>query len=220
LNNTVRERVIRRGKLKGFCNVSGHATEFIVSSDNLRETLVSRASSSINRTRQLICTLSMAIFGNPHATLAAIAAHINQNHLKVYIAEANSVLSDFLKRKLNPDLFVCSEYFGPPHQSGEIVHGILHEDLQALSFEDETFDVVVTAEVLEHVPDALAAERELMRILKPWGMNSRATDSGPSRWVFSAAIVGRTRSERRKKQAAPLIPLKCLESLRARQISR
>ena len=170
LDHAVREGTVRRGRVKGVCNVSGRATEFVVTSDNLRETLVSTVSSSINRHRQLICSLSMAVFGHPHASLAVIAAHINENRWKVYIAEANSVLSDFLKRKLKPKLFVCSEYFGPAHQSGEIVNGILHEDLLCTSFADDTFDLVISAEVLEHVPDALAAEKELMRILKPGGI--------------------------------------------------
>jgi SAM-dependent methyltransferase/glycosyltransferase involved in cell wall biosynthesis len=169
-DNTVKQQALQKGKVKGVCNVSGRSTEFVVSSDNLRESLVSTVSSSINRHRQLICTLSTAIFGHPRASLAAIAAHINQNRWKVYIAEANSVLSDFLKRNLKRDLFVCSEYFGPTYQSGQIVNGILHEDLQHTSFEDEAFNIIITSEVLEHVPDAPAAEKELMRILKPGGI--------------------------------------------------
>jgi len=79
-------------------------------------------------------------------------------------------LSNFLKRKLKSDLLVTSEYFGPEHKSGETVNGVLHEDLQCTSFEDETFDIIITTEVLEHVPDAIKAERELMRILKPGGV--------------------------------------------------
>ncbi len=170
LDNTVRQQAVRRGRIKGFCNISGRSTEFVVSSDNLRESLVSTISSSINRHRQLICTLSTTIFGHPNASLASIAAHINQKKWKVYIAEANSVLADFLKRNLNRDLFVCSEYFGPDHISGEVINGVLHEDLQRTSFDDETFDIIITSEVMEHVPDAPAAERELMRILKPGGI--------------------------------------------------
>jgi SAM-dependent methyltransferase len=170
MNHRVKEKALRDGKLKGVCNFSGRATKFVVSSDNLRETLVSRASLSINRQRQLICLLSMGTFGHPRASLAAIAAHINQNQLKLYIAEANTVLSDFLKRRLKRGLFICSEYFGLSYRSGELVKGILHEDLQATSFGDETFDIILTCEVLEHVPDAVIAERELMRILKPGGI--------------------------------------------------
>jgi len=170
LDNVVKQQAVRQGRAKGFCNISGRATEFVVSSGNLRESLVSTVSSSINRHRQLICALSMAIFGDPRTSLAAIAAYINQKRWKVYIAEANSVLSDFLKRNLKPELFVCSEYFGSDHQSGQMVNGILHEDLQRTSFADETFDIIITSEVLEHVPDALAAEKELMRILKSNGI--------------------------------------------------
>jgi SAM-dependent methyltransferase len=95
---------------------------------------------------------------------------MNENHLKVYVAESNSVLSNFLRGKLKQDLLVCSEYFGPEYKSGQIVNGVLHEDLHCTSFADETFDIIITTEVLEHVPDALRAEKELTRILKPGGL--------------------------------------------------
>jgi SAM-dependent methyltransferase len=170
LDKAVSQRALKQGRIQGFCNISGRSTEFLVSSDNLREGLLATVSSSINRQRQLICALSTAIFGQPTASLAAIAAYINQSKWKVYMAEANSVLSDFLKRHLNRDLLVCSEYFGPAYKPGQIVNGILNEDLQRTSFGDETFDLIITSEVLEHVPDAPLAEKELMRILKPGGI--------------------------------------------------
>jgi SAM-dependent methyltransferase len=170
LDTMVREKVLREGRVKGFCNVWGRSTEFVVSSDNLRESIVSTVSSSINRHRQLICALSMAIFGHPQASLPALAEHINQSKWKVYIAEGNSVLSNFLMRNLNRNLFVCSEYFGPAYQSGEGVNGVLHEDLLHTSFPDEAFNLIITSEVLEHVSDAPTAERELARILKPGGI--------------------------------------------------
>jgi SAM-dependent methyltransferase len=88
----------------------------------------------------------------------------------VYIAETNSVIADFLGQNLKSNLFACSEYFGPSHASGEVVNGVLHQDLQRTSFEDASFDVVITSEVFEHIPDAIAAEAEVMRILKPGGI--------------------------------------------------
>jgi SAM-dependent methyltransferase len=43
------------------------------------------------------------------------------------------------------------------------------EDLQKLTYNDETFDLLTNSEVLEHVPDDLAAFREIHRVLKPGG---------------------------------------------------
>jgi ubiquinone/menaquinone biosynthesis C-methylase UbiE len=179
-NSAVQDRALRQGQLKGFCNISGRATEFLAESDNFRESLVSPVSYSINRHRQLICALSMALFGHPRETLAAMAAHINQNRLKLYIAETNSALSDFLERRLKSKLFVSSEYFGPAYRSGEMVKGVRHEDLQHTSFADDTFDIIITSEVLEHVPDAQAAEKELMRILKPGGVHCFTVPFAPA----------------------------------------
>jgi SAM-dependent methyltransferase len=41
------------------------------------------------------------------------------------------------------------------------------EDLCALSYADASFDLVVTSDTLEHVPDVDAALREILRVLKP-----------------------------------------------------
>ncbi len=47
--------------------------------------------------------------------------------------------------------------------------GILHQDVTALSFGDETLDVICTADVLEHVADFEAALAECFRCLRPGG---------------------------------------------------
>ena len=47
--------------------------------------------------------------------------------------------------------------------------GIRHEDLQALSFDDDTFDVVTSSHVLEHVAEPAHAFSELFRVVRPGG---------------------------------------------------
>jgi ubiquinone/menaquinone biosynthesis C-methylase UbiE len=42
-------------------------------------------------------------------------------------------------------------------------------DALALPYADGTFDRVIASEVLEHIPDDVAAMRELARVLKPGG---------------------------------------------------
>ncbi|MER8373511.1 methyltransferase domain-containing protein [Mesorhizobium sp. M1406] len=43
------------------------------------------------------------------------------------------------------------------------------EDMQALSFPESSFDVVVHSDTLEHVPDPTVGLRECLRVLKPGG---------------------------------------------------
>jgi SAM-dependent methyltransferase len=61
-----------------------------------------------------------------------------------------------------------SEYF-PDHPLGERVNGILNQDVQRLTFPDESFDLVTSNQVFEHVPDDVAAFRECYRVLRIGG---------------------------------------------------
>jgi len=52
-----------------------------------------------------------------------------------------------------------------PDSWGECVNG----DATRLPFADDTFDRIIASEVMEHIPDDLAALDELTRVLKPGG---------------------------------------------------
>ncbi|MGI5154850.1 class I SAM-dependent methyltransferase [Microbispora sp. CA-102843] len=61
----------------------------------------------------------------------------------------------------------------PPGATGDTVVG----DALGMPFPDASFDRVIAAEVLEHIPDDTAAMREIVRVLKPGG---RAAITVPS----------------------------------------
>jgi hypothetical protein len=67
------------------------------------------------------------------------------------------------------DHVVGSEYLSPRKESGSSTLGINHQDVQALSFASGSFDFVLTFDVLEHVPDSLAAFASFASVLKPGG---------------------------------------------------
>jgi SAM-dependent methyltransferase len=170
LDEITKADALARRTMKGFCNISATETDFDISSENLRENIVARSSLSINRQRVVVCGLSCAIFGCPYASLDEITTYINEKRLKVYSAEANSSFFQHLKQRLRAELFFYSEFFGAEYKSGELVNDISHQDLQHTSFDAESFDIVLTSEVFEHIPDAVAAEREVVRILKKGGI--------------------------------------------------
>lgn len=65
------------------------------------------------------------------------------------------------------------EYLGPEHTPGDTVSidgvALRHDDLERLSFGDASFDLLITQDVFEHVPDLQRALAESARVLRPGG---------------------------------------------------
>jgi SAM-dependent methyltransferase len=169
LDEIVRTVAAGRRQLSGFDNLRGVATTFEVRSDNYREDLISAATGSFARQRVMVCALSLALLGVADAALPDLARHVNRLRLSLYIAESETVLARELRAAVLPDLLTFSEYFGADRAPGEVVDGIPHVDLQAAPFPDAWFDLMLTSDVMEHVPEAERAEREIVRMLKPGG---------------------------------------------------
>jgi SAM-dependent methyltransferase len=53
---------------------------------------------------------------------------------------------------------------------GTFKNGVQCQDVQRLTFANESFDVCTSTEVMEHVPDDAAGFAELYRVLKPGGL--------------------------------------------------
>jgi SAM-dependent methyltransferase len=102
--------------------------------------------------------------------LCAIADFVldHGTNIDVYACES---ISPFAKRlrKIFQSRFVGSEYLPT---SGDLAShpGIHHEDIQSLSFADESFDLYVNCEVLEHIPNVDKALSEAFRVLRPTGL--------------------------------------------------
>jgi SAM-dependent methyltransferase len=70
---------------------------------------------------------------------------------------------------------------------------VAQADVTALPFEEGTFDAAVLGEVLEHVPDDVAAVREVARVLRLQGVLALSVPADPSRFGPSDRWAGHVR---------------------------
>jgi SAM-dependent methyltransferase len=64
--------------------------------------------------------------------------------------------------------YVSSQYF-PGQPTGTLVNGVRCENLEALSFADNSIDLHISQDVFEHIFNPAAAFKEIARSLKPGG---------------------------------------------------
>lgn len=148
----------------GFCNICGHLTKFDTTNSNHREHVVCARCGSRNRQRQIAFFLLRCMgLSSPFACIA----RLNSEKL-VWISEATSSLSVHLKQSLQKRC-VISEFIDPEVPSGKIVNNILHIDMCNTHFTNDSLDFILSGDVLEHMPDFLAALQETYRILKVGG---------------------------------------------------
>ncbi len=71
--------------------------------------------------------------------------------------------------KLATSAGYSSSQFFPGHPRGSEQQGIRNEDIESLTFADNTFDLFVTQDVMEHVFHPERAFSEIARVLRPGG---------------------------------------------------
>jgi SAM-dependent methyltransferase len=88
--------------------------------------------------------------------------------LRTYLHEQVTPFFTWAQRAL-PGEVIGSEYLGHDVPRGTEVNGVRHEDALALSFETGSLDIIISTDVLEHVPEVEPAIAEAGRVLRPGG---------------------------------------------------
>ncbi len=89
---------------------------------------------------------------------------------QVYFMEQVTPIFNWASATFNQHQLVGSEYLGYEYEGGATVKGIRHEDVENLSFSDDYFDLIMSNDVFEHVPNPAKAFSECARVLKPGGV--------------------------------------------------
>lgn len=111
----------------------------------------------MNNRQRLIATLIKQI----------LDGHQNKH---VYFMEQVTPIFKWVAETFSEHIIFGSEYLGFEYEGGTIIKGIRHEDIENLSFSDGEFDLIVSNDVFEHVPNPAKAFAECARVLKQGGI--------------------------------------------------
>lgn len=136
----------------GYCTICDRKVFFVETGPWLRDQYVCRRCGSISRQRALVKVLS---------------EHFPRwRELSIHESSPGGPSSDKLRRECKG--YVASQFF-PNIPRGQFNGNQRSENLEALTFEDESFEIVLTQDVFEHVLRPAKAFAEIARTLKPGG---------------------------------------------------
>lgn len=151
----------------GYCIPCKKKTEFIVDDQFGGE--VKNGILSPNWRERMECKYCR--MNNRQRLIAGLIMQKSKNkRLSIYFMEQVTPIYLWAKKNLGSShRIVGSEYLGNEYRGGEIINGIQHENVEMLSFEDNEFDLIISNDVFEHVPNPDIAFKECSRVLKPGG---------------------------------------------------
>ena len=160
-----------RGALKnlkyhvfGRCTICGKFTPFVcidvMAAHNNMYCIFCKSSSR----KRLVAKLLMETCLSDISSIAEMP----RSHKKLRVL--NTSLNDsFYKVLYGFEHFFCSDLLPDIPLGTEIKKRVFCQNLEAMTFENSSFDIVITEDVLEHVKDHIKAFREIHRVLKKGG---------------------------------------------------
>ena len=154
-------------EIDGFCNICQTKSVFSASNAWFRDHLICGACRSIPRERAIVKVLV-----DWYPSYAKLDIHES--------SPAQRGASEFLKESC--PTYSTSQYLpGCEFGTTDTVTGFRSENLEALTFDDHTFDLFITQDVMEHIFNPLKACKEIARVLKPGGAH-----------IFSVPIMNKS----------------------------
>ncbi|PKA82129.1 methyltransferase family protein [Ulvibacter sp. MAR_2010_11] len=157
-------------KQKGHCPCCEQDVLFISRHQWLRDFFICNNCGSIPRERALMLTIK-----NEYPQWKQLKIHES--------SPGNSGHSRLLKKE---SLSYLETQFFYGKEAGAIINSIRNEDLEQQTFKDESFDLVITSDVMEHIYDPEKAFKEIHRTLKTGGAH-----------IFSVPLINRFKPTQR-----------------------
>ena len=158
------EAAVSAGVGAGRCDVCGHVGEFVIADVPTRENHQCRSCDASLRYRAQAAAIAWA-YGSPELTLTELIEVPSFRELEIYEPGIAGQLRYVLGRLPH----YVNSYYWPDVAPGEEHDEVRCEDLRHLTFPDESFDLVVSSDIFEHVRGPMDGFAEIFRVLRPGG---------------------------------------------------
>jgi SAM-dependent methyltransferase len=151
---------------RGRCIVCGRATLFIFQGgpETIRNHAVCIFCRSSSRNRHIaMCVLNEY---KMHG-IRKLSDFCSHSELIVFNTSSASPIAKALGKNKN---IICTEFFDDV-KPGDYKDGVQNQDLQRLTFNDNSIDLIISEDVFEHVPNYRLGFKEVHRVLKKGGMH-------------------------------------------------
>jgi SAM-dependent methyltransferase len=159
----------------GLCTVCGDTGRFDGSIEDPRDQFACGRCGATLRYRQQ-ADLLLELYSRAASTsIAQLVTEPDFRELRIYEPGVIGPFRGFLSELPGYE----QSYYWPGVDPGERVRGIRCEDLERLTYPDESFDLVITSDIFEHVRRPWPAFAEIRRVLRPGACHLLAVPFSP-----------------------------------------
>lgn len=157
------------GKYAGRCTVCGTSGSFLYDAANrsIRENFKCASCRASLRYREQARLIVKHFARSGAACLAELVLETEFQTLAIFEPGLIGPFRKYLKKLTG----YRSSFFSTDAAPGESRNGIEYQDLMNLTYEDDSFDLMLSSDIFEHVRKPFPGFREVNRVLKPGGFH-------------------------------------------------
>jgi SAM-dependent methyltransferase len=147
-----------------FCCICGVVGTFLRDRPSIRETFVCQNCRGSLRYRAQAAAI-LSLFDGEYISIAELTDSARWKSMQVYEPGIIGPFRKYMRGKPN----YTNSFYWSDVAPGDSRDGVMCQDLMKMTFPDQSFDMVITSDIFEHIRKPMLAFAEIRRILRPGG---------------------------------------------------